>query len=234
MTNEADTNRPYPPPSNMVALLGRLRSRNLPEHIDADYLRDAGISEGTVSRALISVHFLGLVDGDGVPTQALRTINSATDEEYQATLGGLVREAYAEVFDVVDPATDSQNRILNVFRRYTPASQRNRQVIFFLGMCREAGIPVLDTPRQRSMREPGAARAPSATAKKQPSQASRKVPATGRNPALQGLIDSLPPEGKALSAQQRDRWLEMAKAALTFVYPEQEETNDADSDAEAS
>ena len=58
------------------------------------------------------------------------------------------------------------------------------------------------------------------------------------NPALQGLIDALPPEGTALSADKRKLWLEMAKAALTFVYPEKEDQNveasEADSGADAS
>ena len=239
MTNEADTNRPYAPPSNITALFERVRSRNLPERIDADYLRVAGISEGTVSRVLVAIRFLGLVEEDGVPTQALRTINSATNEEYQTTLAGLMREAYAEVFNVIDPAEDTHDRILNVFRRYTPASQRNRQVIFFLGMCREAGIPVLDTPRQRRMAEPRPARQaaqPRASRQAEPQQ--RKRPTTGMNPALQGLIDALPPEGTALSADKRKLWLEMAKAALTFVYPEKEDQNveasEADSGADAS
>ena len=144
-----DSNRPYAPPSNVAAILQRLRSRNLPERVDADYLRDAGVSEGTISRTLFALRFLGLVDG-GVPTEHLREINKATDEEYRAILAGLIRKAYKEVFDVVDPAQDTQERILNVFRRYTPGSQRERMVVFFLGMCREAGVPTMDVPRQRT------------------------------------------------------------------------------------
>ena len=240
MVNEPDTNRPYAPPSNLVALLQRLRSRNLPERIDADYLRDAGISEGTLSRALFAMRYIRLIDEEtGEPTEALRIISSATDEEYQATLAGLIREAYAEVFNVVDPEQDSQDRIVNVFRRYTPGSQRNRMVIFFLGMCREAGIPVLDTPRQRSMAEPRPARqARQPRAKKGAGEPPQRR-TTGMNPALQGLIDALPPEGAVLSPAKREQWLEMAKAALAFVYPEQVEdnplpTDDADSGAEAS
>ena len=130
-----ETNRPYGPPSNVTAVLHRLRSRNLPDRVDAEYLRDAGVSEGTVGRTLFALRFLDLVADDGQPTQALRSIHTSTDEEYRTILSGLVREAYSDVFNVIDPAEDSQDRILNVFRRYTPASQRNRMVIFFLGMC---------------------------------------------------------------------------------------------------
>ena len=227
MVTEPDTNRPYAPPSNVVALLQRIRSRNVPERIDADYLLDAGISGGTVTRALFAMRFIGLIGEGGEPTEALRTINTATDEEYLATLAGLIRDAYVEVFNAVDPATEAQDRILNVFRRYTPASQRSRQVMFFLGMCREAGIPVLDAPRQRHMAEPGARQARPPVAKRQTAQQQANKPRAtkGMNPALQGLIDALPPEGTVLSEAKRNQWLSMAEAALAFVYPEQEEQN---------
>ena len=60
MVSEAapDINRPYTPPSNVVAVLQRLRSRNLPDGIDAEYLRDAGVSEGTLGRTLFALRFL--------------------------------------------------------------------------------------------------------------------------------------------------------------------------------
>lgn len=238
MVTEPATNRPYAPPSNVTALLHRLRSRNLPERIDADVMLDAGISEGTIGRALFAMRFIGLIGEAGEPTEALRTINASTDEEYQATLAGLIRDAYVEVFNAVDPAEETQDRILNIFRRYTPASQRSRQVMFFLGMCREAGIPVLDAPRQRHMAGATPARqAAQLRTRRQADSTQRKSSIKGMNPALQGLIDSLPPEGTALSAERRDQWLKMAEAALSFVYPEQVEQNvdasEADSGATA-
>src|SRR6266516_293847 len=86
-------NRPYPPPSNVTAVLQRLRSRNLPDEIDAEYLRDSGVPEGTVTRTLFALRFLGLLDGT-IPTEPLRVIARSTDEEYQAILGGLIKKAY--------------------------------------------------------------------------------------------------------------------------------------------
>jgi hypothetical protein len=223
------TNRPYGPPANVIAVLQRLRTRNLPERVDSEYLRDAGVSEGTISRTSFGLRFLGLITDEGAPTQPLRSIHTSTDEEYHSILAGLMREAYKEVFDVVNPAEDSQDRILNVFRRYTPASQRPRMVIFFLGMCREASIPALDVPRQRGMaearprrtsgaRQPSPARRASNTAASTPSG-----PMSGIPPALELLIGSLPPEGSPLSAKRREQWLRMAEAALAFVYPLEEE-----------
>jgi len=130
MENAETINRPYPPPSNVTTILQRLRSRNLPDQIDNEYLRDASIPDGTIHRTLFALRFLGLIDEAGWLNEPLKAIHTSTDEEYQAILAGLIREAYKEVFNVVDPSQDSQDKILNVFRRYTPASQRSRMVVF--------------------------------------------------------------------------------------------------------
>lgn len=225
--------RPYAPSSNLISILQRLRSRNLPDRIDADYLRDSGIPEGTVNRTLSAARFVGLIAEGGIPMQPLRAIHTSTDEEYRSIIAGLVREAYADVFAVLDPAEDGQDRIANFFRRYTPASQRARMVMFFLGLCREAGIATLDAPRQRAMgtakpSRPSGSRPVSdkATPKRsKPSeQNDRTHSGSGAGPALTALIDSLPPPGSPLSEARRSRWLRMAEATLGFVYPETEPT----------
>lgn len=238
MVSEAapDINRPYTPPSNVVAVLQRLRSRNLPDGIDAEYLRDAGVSEGTLGRTLFALRFLGLIDEEGVPSQALQSIHISSDEEYRSILSGRIREAYSEVFNVVDPTEDSQDRILNVFRRYTPASQRSRMVIFFLGMCREAGIPTLDVPRQRSMQQPRVTSRPpvtqpvSRTQRRQ--QPSGDTGAGGGNPALKGLLWSLPAEGEPLSDERLDEWLKVVRVTLRFLYPKPSESQNKEVEGE--
>lgn len=230
--------RPYAPPSNVTAVLSRLRSRNMPERIDNEYLRAAGVPEGSVARTMTALNFLGLVK-DNAPTGALRTIATSTDEEYRETLAGLIREAYRDVFDVVDPGQDSQDRIVNVFKRYVPASQRERMVVFYLGMCREAGIPTMDIPRQRSSSVSGGARAtrsatrgasrqaaPSARSGPLRSGPLRSMPEDGAadiggvHPSLLMLVRSLPAFGTPLPEQKRKQWLNMAEATLAFMFPE--------------
>jgi len=225
--NREIANRPYTPPSNVVAVLQRLRSRNLPDRIEPDYLRDAGIPEGTISRTLFALRFLRLIDEGGLLSESLKSIHTATDEEYHAILSGLIKEAYKEVFSSVDPSQDSQDKILNVFRRYVPASQRMRMVIFFLGMCREAGIPTFDVPKARVMSEKTTKmESPKPIARKS-STSHEKIRGTdhlnkltGINPALEGLIRTLPEPGQSLSSQRRQQWLKMAEATLSFLYPE--------------
>lgn len=235
------TNRPYPPPSTVTTVLRRLRSRNLPERIEAEHLRDAGVSDSLVTRTLFALRFLGLVSDD-IPTAALRSIAASTNEEYQSILAGLLQDAYREVFEVVDPTQDSQDRILNVFRRYTPASQRSRMVVFFLGMCKEAGIPTLEPQRPRtggsatnSKSSASVAKAshPAARATTRPATSAPKVEdstraASGLPAALELLMRSLPPEGTSMSSARREQWLSMARATLAFVYPDEADGTMAD------
>ena len=144
--------RPYAPPANVLAILQRARSRNLPDHINDDFLSLAGVSEGARGRVMDALRFLGLVSEDDRPSEALRALSSATDDEYPALLAGVVRDAYRQDFDRVNPSEDSQAKIVGAFRPYRPRSQTARMVMLFLGLCREAGIPVSDAPRERQMK----------------------------------------------------------------------------------
>lgn len=235
-TDETDINRPYGPPANAITVLARLRSRNLPERIDVDYLSDAGISEGTISRTLFGLTFLGLIDDAGRPSQELRSIHTSTDEEYRDILATLIRTAYAEVFDGMNPAEDSQERIVNFFRRYAPASQRSRMVSYFLGMCREAGIATLDAPRKRPTGA-GTQRAAGGTTRTPRRAAARTTPSTKQRQspaipsALEGLVRSLPEPGMPLSEARRQQWLVMAEATLAFVYPTEVDEDEEGGDA---
>ena len=159
-----------------------------------------------------------------------------TDEEYMSTLAELIRESYSDVFVSIDPSQDSQVNIVNFFRRYTPASQRSRMVIFFLGMCREAGIATLDVPRQRaSNASPGqgkAQRTPKPAGAK-PARVREPITPSSPAPALDGLIKSLPPVGEAFPGPRRQQWLAMVQATLAYLYPD-EPTGEPDVDEGAT
>lgn len=228
--NAEGERRPSGPPSNVVDVLHRLRERNLPARVDANYLVAAGISENLVSQARFGLQFLGFVDELGQPSDALRTLARATDEDYQQILNAAIRRAYSDVFELIDPSSDDRARVRNVFRRYAPASQQDRMVMFFLAMCREAGVAVLDAPRKRtSAVAPIKKRVAAATRTTSPgnsrvssTQADASAPiAAGRVPhGLRLLLELLPPEGSPLPPAKREQWLTLAREALKFAYPE--------------
>lgn len=143
-----DERRPYAPAANVIAVLERIRNVKLPDVVDSDLLRIAGVSEGAMTRVVFALRFLGLIDTSGRPTDRLRAIAKAEDD-WRDLLAGVVREAYATDFARLDPGQDPQPRIVAAFKRYEPRSQTERMVMLFLGLCRAAGIPVLDAPRER-------------------------------------------------------------------------------------
>jgi hypothetical protein len=144
-----DERRPYAPAANVVGVLERVRKVNLPDVVDSDLLRIAGVSEGAMTRVVYALRFLRLTDANGRPTDRLRAIAKAPEEEWRDLLAGVVREAYATDFARLDPGNDPQPRIVSAFKRYEPRSQTERMVMLFLGLCRAGGIPVLDAPRER-------------------------------------------------------------------------------------
>jgi hypothetical protein len=144
--------RPYAAAANVKEVLKRVRTRNLPEVIDDEFFRLVDIPDVVFGRVRDALRFLDMIGDDGRPTDRLRAVAAATDEEYQTLFASAIREAYRDDFERVDPAQDTQAQIVNAFRRYLPRSQTSRMVMLFLGLCREAGVPVLDAPRDRAMR----------------------------------------------------------------------------------
>ncbi len=150
--------RPYAAAANVVGVLRRVRQRNLPDMIDGDFLRVAGVPEIVFGRVLDALRFLQLVQADNSRTDLLRSISAAPEAEYRELLESAVREAYREDFARVDPGQDTQAQIIDAFAPYQPRSQTARMVMLWLGLCREAGIPVLEAPRERQMQSPLARR----------------------------------------------------------------------------
>jgi hypothetical protein len=150
-SKQDEKRRPYAAAANVVSILNRVRTRNLRGKIDADFYRLAGIPDQVAGRVTQALTFLGLIDDEGTPTTTLAAMAEAPEAEFKELLAASIREAYAEDFVKIDPAQDSQGQIIDAFRKYEPRSQTARMVMLFLGLAREAGIPVKDAPRDRKM-----------------------------------------------------------------------------------
>jgi len=219
---------PYAPPSSVIDVLSRFRTRNLPDVVDIERLMAMSVSRAVSTRVLSTLRFLGLVGESGEPTSTLRGLVRSTDEDYRETLSGVLRNAYAGIFEVVDPSQDRQEVVLNAFRRFEPASQHYRMSVLFLGLCREAGIPVLDEPRQRRTQSPSARPGRTFTI-------SGRVTPPGHGGASRGAITAesaaaqgsavlwgyfrrLPKPGGVFPDDEREAWLEGVKAAFNLEY----------------
>jgi hypothetical protein len=145
-----DERRPYAPAANVLAVIERVRRLNLPQSVDTDFLRLADVPEGSLGRVAFALRFLGLTDANARPTDQLRAIARATEDEYRELLAGVVQAAYAVDFARVNPAEETQTKIVSAFQRYEPRSQTTRMVMLFLGLAKAAGIPVMEAPRDRA------------------------------------------------------------------------------------
>src|SRR5690348_9652204 len=108
--NSIQEKRPYAATANVIAVLQRCRTRNLPDRIDNDFIRLAGVPEVVLSRAGNTLAFLGLIDSDDQPTDTLRALAAAPEEQYREILAGALRSAYETDFARIDPARDTQKQ----------------------------------------------------------------------------------------------------------------------------
>jgi len=221
----ADTmDRPYASAGNIMDVLRRYRSLKLPPMLEVTALRTVGVPEGNIGRTYFALQFLGFLDGKE-PTDRWRTLCAVGDEqEFQALLAEAVRAAYADVLANANPSTDNVGQMRAAFQPYEPKSQVNRMVTFFLTMCREAGIPTLDTPKQRPTKARGLGTGKPANGTKptwniqlsKPKQTELEPPPPDDHKAdyavVQAVIHRLPHAGEWTSAE-REQWI----AAITAV-----------------
>ena len=212
--------RPYAPPANVIAVLKRARSRNLPERIDSDFLRLAEVPEPSHRRVTVALRFLGLIDEGGRPTDTLRALAATPEEEYRDLLSTAIRNAYKEDFDRgIDPAEDTHAKIVDAFKPYQPRSQTDRMVMLFLGLCREAGIPVMEAPRERKMKGTSGGPRPARSSSRSTERASAAPAGPRRDampppPAPAGLLFGVTDDDIALLG---DEQFEQVWAALGVV-----------------
>ena len=231
MSNEQEAlRRPYAATANILAILDRIRSRNVPETIGSDFYRVAQLPDAVYGRVAEALRFLDMIREDGSPTDTLHAIAGASADEYQDLLAGAIRAAYADDFQNIDPSEDPQGQIIDWFRRYEPRSQTNRMVMLLLGLSRAAGIPVRDAPRERkqqsaSRRPAGTGRTPAASRRQDGKVAGKVLAATGT------LFDFTEADVAALDEDEfNEVWAALGKVARARARAKQAATVTTEAD----
>jgi hypothetical protein len=215
--------RPYAPPANVIKLLQRLRKRNLPEVVDSGYLTAMDFSKEIASRVLSAIRFLSLIKESGEPEDTLRSLVRSTEDEYKQLLEGILREAYHDVFEKVDPSQDPQQVIINAFQRFEPASQHYRMATLFLGLCREAGMPILEEPRRRDVHKVTQRMPRQAPSKGRAGSHTVETAAAQVSPVLWGYFQRLPKPGTIFPLDEQEVWLDGMRSAFRLEYGAQQE-----------
>lgn len=130
---------PYAPIAHVLRAINHYREKDPPQ-INKQLLMKLGYADAYAVRTLKALRLLDLIDADGTPTAAFKELKLATTEEFVPRLEQVVRTAYSEVFEVVDPATATDSAIEDAFRFYKPLPQRDKMVTLFMGLAEAAGI----------------------------------------------------------------------------------------------
>lgn len=140
MAIEPDGPAPYAPPATTITAIEHHRERGLPTPITTAVLGRAVGSDTLAPRVLKTLRLLDLVTDDGQPTATFSDLAKTSTPEYKPRFAQMLRSAYADVFQYVDPAQDSTEKIRDQFRHYVPRGQQERMVMLFIGLCEYAGI----------------------------------------------------------------------------------------------
>jgi Family of unknown function (DUF5343) len=223
---------PYAPFGCVIAVVKRIRERGLPEILTMQEITRVGVSEGNASRTLQALKFLKLVDEDGHRTQIFDRLGRVPTNEYAEVFGEIIKEAYSDVFTIVDPAEATDVEINDAFRYYQPQAQRGRMVTLFRGLCQEVGLVDGGPPETRKRTRAALTDKPSmashsATFRKPQIETSYTFENTGilngnstgiwqEYALLQGLLQQLP-SNKEWTQERRDRWLQAFTASVDFL-----------------
>ena len=217
---------PYAPPATVLELITAFRNRGIPTPFTKDVLSRAGVPNSLVPRTLQALRLLDLVTDAGEPTPAMEGLRRASTEEFPDRLGDVVRAAYGEMFQFLDPDTMTADNVLDQFRHYEPIGQIRRMTTLFMGLCEAAGIveegvtkmpPKAKKPKKSRSGPPKAkpkAKAGSENEERQEHGWGTAL-ATGIPAPIAGLLTALPPE--SWTKAERDQFLATFTAVLDFT-----------------
>ncbi len=180
---------PTPPYVSYKTLKGFLAGLGepLPSRIDRSLM--SSMSGGTQSHLQQALKATGLVTDDGVPTERLRQLHRATDDERKAVIHEMVRSTYPFLWDSpFDLRATTSQHLDEQFRENTGATGATveRCVNFFKAMAQDAGIelsPHIQKPRRRKVRRNGPARR-----REKPSTLEAKREPASENPPMEHTV----------------------------------------------
>jgi hypothetical protein len=139
-------------------------------------LQQIGVTEALAPRTMYALAFLGFYDENGNVTPEFDALRKAHEHDFKPRLAALLREAYAPILEVLDPATATPLDVENAFRGFEPTGQIPRMVQLFMGLMRYVEI-MPDAASKRDGPAPRMARIP----KVKPAGANGQSGHTGRS-----------------------------------------------------
>jgi len=143
MTMKARDKGPRPPYvtyATWVRVLEDVQERK-PTQLDGSYFRELGLSDSTGVTVKAALWFLGLVEGDNMPTENLLELAKAEGDDRKRLIRQIVDEAYEPIVGGVDLEHATMGHLLDSFKRAgAEGNVGHKCVTFFLALAKDAGM----------------------------------------------------------------------------------------------
>jgi hypothetical protein len=244
MNSDQETGYPYAPYANVLTVIRQARERGLKEPVTSSFITTIGVAEGNTTRTIRTLKFLKLLDEEGYMTPTFKQLRNASPDAYPGVLQEVLRDAYKDMFIALDPAKATDQQYINAFHNCEPRAQRDRMIILFKGLCREAGLipggapemltrPRVTTPKsgkpsssangvKKTSPEPKDAPLHPETDDVSDQQASHSetvtpITSTPEYTIMKGVLSRLP-FGKKWTQAERKKWLRAVAANVDMLF----------------
>ena len=212
---------PYGPTRGMLEGL-QLLQRTSPSRVDEGYLRQHGVGPGNEYKVIGALRFLGLIDERGEPTEQCRLLRTR-GPAFTLALQGIVRAAYQDLFNTLDPSRATRDQIYNYFvtRLGMGPEMATKSARFFMGLCQWAEIEVEpETPRRRG-RKPGLSTPRSAVRSRSTGQPRGDVTPDAAPPSFRApFVFALTSDLGSMSEEDLAQLFRKVGGALQRAFPE--------------
>jgi hypothetical protein len=143
MTTKARDKGPRPPYvtyATWTRVLEDVRERK-PTQLDGSYFRELGLSDSTGVTVKQALWFLGLVEGEGIPTEDLLELAGSEGDDRKRLIKQILDAAYGPVVGGVDLEHATMGHLLDAFKRAgAEGNVGHKCVTFFLALAKDAGM----------------------------------------------------------------------------------------------
>jgi Family of unknown function (DUF5343) len=147
MAVQKDARAPYASTGSIKTVIDKHRQVGL-QSMSLQRLQQIGVTEALAPRTMQALVFLGFYDENGNVTPEFDALRKVPKHDFKPRLAALLREAYAPILEVLDPASATPLDVENAFRGFLPTGQIPRMVQLFIGLMAYVGL--MPEPSRRS------------------------------------------------------------------------------------
>jgi hypothetical protein len=192
MTAMQEGRAPYASMGSVQKVIEKHRQVGL-QNVTLLKLQQIGVTESLAPRTLATLEALGFYDSNGNVTAEFDALRKVPEPDFKPRLAALLREAYAPILEVLDPATASVADVENAFRGFEPTGQVPRMVQLFVQLMAYVGIMADDRRKAATTGPPQGSRAGGGTAAGKKKDGASAAPPS--NPVHETRHEPPPPAG---------------------------------------